>query len=94
MYVVTVEFEIEKDKVDLFRAAVLQQAANSVNREEACRQFDVCFATDDPARVFLYEVYDDTHAFDQHLASEHFLAFDQQVRNWVACKIVKCWTRS
>ena len=93
MFVVTVEFQVAKGDAESFRTAILQQASNSLTQEESCRQFDVCFAADDPAHVFLYEVYDDARSFDLHLASEHFLAFDRTVRNWVKEKIVKCWVR-
>ena len=94
MFVVTVEFQIVVDNAEAFRAAVLQQAANSMAKEEKCRQFDVCFAADNPALVFLYEIYDDARSFDLHLATDHFLSFDQQVRPWVTDKTVKCWVRS
>ena len=55
--------------------------------------FDVCV---DPARdnfVLLYEVYSDRAAFDLHLASEHFAAFDAEVRDWVSAKTVSTFDR-
>ena len=40
-------------------------------------------------RVFLYEIYDDRAAFDAHLASPHFRAFDAEVGPWVQDKQVE-----
>ena len=42
---------------------------------------------------FLYEIYDDATAFQAHLASPHFKAFDVQVAQMVAEKTVRIWTR-
>ncbi len=41
MFVVTVHFHIHPPFVESFRAAVLRQAKNSIEREPDCKQFDV-----------------------------------------------------
>lgn len=92
MFVVTVKFKVDAATSDDFHEAVINQAANSLNREEDCHRFDVCFDPDDPARVFLYELYADRAAFDRHLRSEHFLDFDARVCGWVEDKAVETWT--
>ncbi len=91
MYVVTVTFLTTPDASDAFREAVIAQAANSLNLEEACHRFDVCFDPEDPTRVFLYELYADRAAFDLHLKSDHFLDFDARTRDWVTSKSVETW---
>ena len=91
MYVVTVEFEIDPEHVASFRDAMLQQAANSLDREIGCHQFDVCFSPDRSELCFLYEKYTDRAAFDEHLASEHFRNFDATVGPWVTAKTVSTW---
>ncbi|WP_422367107.1 putative quinol monooxygenase [Pelagibius sp.] len=94
MYVVTVVFEISAGSEEAFRNAVQRQAENSLALEEACRRFDVCFDPKRPDRVFLYEIYDDRAAFDAHLASDHFAAFDSKVADMVASKTVETWLLS
>lgn len=94
MYVVTVVFEISAGSEEAFRNAVQRQAENSLALEEACRRFDVCFDPTRPDRVFLYEIYDDRAAFDAHLASDHFAAFDSKVADMVASKTVETWLLS
>jgi quinol monooxygenase YgiN len=43
--------------------------------------------------VFLYERYADRAAFDAHLASTHFRAFDAAVRGMVAAKSMRALQR-
>ena len=92
MYVVTVLFEPRPGRALDLRAALLDNARASRESERGCRQFDVCV---EPATgsIFLYELYDDRAAFDSHLASAHFKAFDAQVRDWVARKDVRVFER-
>ena len=92
MYVVTVLFEPKPERVEAFRAAMLANAKVSRETEPGCRQFDVCVEAG-AGRVFLYELYDDRAAFEAHLASAHFKAFDAQVRDWVAGKDVRIFER-
>ena len=91
MYVVTVEFGIKPESVAAFRPAMLENAKASVTDEPGCRQFDVCFDTEDPSKCFLYEVYDDRAAFEVHLAMAHFKSFDAAVAPMLDSKLVKIW---
>jgi len=92
VYVVTVVFEAKPEHAEAFRAAMLANAKVSRETEPGCRQFDVCVEAG-TGRVFLYELYDDRAAFEAHLASAHFKAFDAQVRDWVARKDVRSYER-
>lgn len=90
-YIVVVRFKAKPEHAERFLGRVRQQAEDSLRLEPACRRFDVATAIDDPSSVLLYEIYDDRAAFDLHLASDHFLAFDQGVRGWVESKAVEFW---
>ncbi len=94
MYIVTVEFVVGAPHVEAFQQAVKQQAHNSLTRETACHQFDVCFDPQDPRRTFLYEVYTDEAAFKNHRETAHFREFDATVRDWVKSKAIQFWIRS
>lgn len=91
MYVVTVLFEVAGEAATAFLERVRRQAADSLSREPACRRFDVCVDPAMPRRVFLYELYDDRAAFDAHLASGHFKAFDREVAAMVLAKRVETY---
>ena len=88
MFVVTVDFEIKSEYIYQFRSRVLQQAKDSLNNEEKCLIFDVCYDEKNKNKVFLYEIYQNKEAFDYHLKSDHYLSFDKDVENWVTKKIV------
>lgn len=93
MFVVTVRFSVHPEHADHFRAAMLEQARNSLDLEPGCHQFDVATDADNPTAIFLYELYTDKAAFDLHLASPHFEAFDKMVSPWVEHKSVQTFTR-
>ena len=86
MLVVTVDFVIKPQHVAAFRAEMLNNARASRTREAGCRRFDVAFSESDPAQVFLYELYDDAHAFKEHQETAHFREFDQRTAGWVDSK--------
>ena len=69
-----------------------QQAALSLSNEVACQQFDVCSDPEKPNEVFLYEIYDDAQAFESHLKTQHFLAFDSAVSDMIIDKTIKTFT--
>ncbi len=92
MFVVTVIFKVKADSVEEFRKAVLQQAKNSLEKEESCRRFDVCFDDDRPDRVFLYELYDDQAAFEHHVATDHFENFDKVSAPLLDGRAVETWS--
>lgn len=89
MLVITVTFDIGAPDVAAFTDLVRANAATSTSIEPGCRQFDVCTSPRTPGEIFLYEVYDDAEAFDRHLASAHFKAFDAAVAPMVRAKTVR-----
>jgi quinol monooxygenase YgiN len=93
MFVVTVTFQIRAGHEEAFRAAVLDQARNSLRLEPDCQQFDVCRSPDRPGEVFLYEVYASAAAFDAHQKTDHFAAFGARVKDMVETKTVTTWER-
>ncbi|MFO1313714.1 MAG: putative quinol monooxygenase [Burkholderiales bacterium] len=93
MLIVTVDFVVKPGHAEAFRKAVVANALASSSAEPSCRQFDVCAAEDDPRRVFLYEAYDDRSAFDAHLRTDHFKAFDALTSGWIEDKTVRLLDR-
>lgn len=88
MYAVTVTFKIKSAHWNQFLPLMRENAQTSIRDEAACHRFDVCT---DPAReseVFLYELYDDAGAFQHHLNTDHFRAFDAAVADMIDSKTV------
>ena len=93
MFVVTVEFNIDQAFADKFRERVLQQAEDSLEKETDCHHFDVCENPDITGRFFLYEIYGTPGDFQIHLESDHFLAFNDEVADWVESKSVNTYAK-
>ncbi len=91
MFVVTVTFETGPEAAADFLARVRRQARDSLTRETGCLRFDVCTDPERPGRVFLYEIYTGRAAFDAHLASAHFQAFDRDVAPLVRMRRIQTW---
>ena len=87
MYVVTVTFRIAETRMEEFLPLMTENARTSLAEETGCHQFDVC-RTPGENLVFLYEIYSDKAAFDTHLASAHFKAFDRAVADMIVEKSV------
>ena len=92
MYVVAVTFDIRAEHADAFLVAMRSNAKTSLEVEPGCHRFDVAIGEDGPNTVFLYELYTNRGAFDAHLASDHFRAFDAHVSEWIAAKQVSTYT--
>lgn len=92
MYVIAVEFTINKEFVSQFHQRVHQQAKDSLTHESECHLFDVCFDPSDETKCFLYEKYTDASAFDAHCSTDYFISFSADVQPWVAAKNVKAWS--
>lgn len=93
MYVVTVRFRIVAGQMTTFLPLIRENARRSVADEPGCAQFDVCVSPHHPDVVFLYELYHDRRAFDEHVASAHFKSFDQASGPLVAEKDVEIFAR-
>lgn len=92
MFAVTVTFQIKPGRMADFLPLMLANARASLTAEDGCHQFDVATDPKRPDEVYLYELYSDSHAFDLHLGSPHFKAFDAQVGKMITDKTVKTYT--
>lgn len=87
-FAVIVEFAVTSDGFERLCSRTVQQARDSVRLERDCHQFDVTIDAKQNA-VLLYEIYSNEAAFDNHLQSEHFKSFDNDVAALITCKTVK-----
>jgi quinol monooxygenase YgiN len=86
--VITVEFRLKPGARAAFRPFMDENARASVRDEPGCRRFDVLEPAGQPDVIFLYEIYDDRAAFDAHVRSPHFEAFQAQTADLIANKVV------
>jgi len=91
-FVVTVQFGIHPGHVADFMREIVDNARASREREPGCLVFDVCVDPARPGQVFLYELYRDAAAFEQHKREAHFLEFDRKVAPWVQHKALRVYS--
>jgi autoinducer 2-degrading protein len=76
-YVVSVDFGTAPENFERFKQIMNENAKASVSDEPGCRQFDVYEVATAPNHLFLYELYDDEAAFQQHLNAAHYKKFTE-----------------
>ena len=91
-FAVCVTFKVQLDQFKAFLPLITQNAAQSLQVEPGCSRFDVLTDPSRPGEVFLYELYSDAAAFDAHLESTHFKAFDRAVSSMIIEKSVATYT--
>lgn len=93
MLAIIVDFEAEPGQGDELRDALLTQARNSLENEGGCRHFDVCASPESPERFFLYELYDDQAAVEEHRQTPYYIKFRERIESIVKSRDVRLWTR-
>jgi len=91
-FVITVDFTVKPGAMAAFRKLIDKNAKDSCAGEPGCRRFDVLVPTEPGDKVFLYEIYDDRAAFDAHLKTRHFDAFNRESEGLVISKTVAHYT--
>ena len=71
-FVLVVNCRIKAGQVDALMKELAANASGARETEPGCLQFDVLVDPKDPARIMLYEVYQDEAAFEAHQLTPHF----------------------
>jgi len=64
-----VEFHIKPDQRQAFKDLLTSHGERTLEAEQGCLHFDVVVDSEDDGHVFLYEVYRDKAALEEHRAS-------------------------
>jgi autoinducer 2-degrading protein len=83
MLIVHVHVRVKPDCVEVFRAATIVNASQSV-REPGIARFDVIQQADDPTRFVLVEVYRSVEAAIAHKETAHYAAWRDTVAPMMA----------
>jgi len=71
MYIVHVHVHVKPDQIEAFKAAMLENARNSL-KEPGIARFDVIQQADDPTRFVLVEVYRTADDPARHKETVHY----------------------
>ena len=81
MYAIFVTLNIKAECLDEFTQASFGDGQGSVRDEPGCFRFDILKDKDEPTRIYLYEVYRDEQAFQDHLETPHFKKWSDTVKD-------------
>ena len=87
-FVITVAFELHEGALHEFLPMIVEIASRSRTAEPGCECFDVLVPKEAVNQVFLYEIYKDKAAFDEHLRTQHFLDFNSASARLVKAKTI------
>ena len=82
MYVIIAPIQIKPGFKEKFIEEMIGDARGSVNNEPGCLRFDVIQDAENPNRIWLYEVYIDEAAFQEHTKQPHLLKWREAVKDW------------
>ncbi len=83
MFIVHVDVRVKPECVEAFKAATLDNAANSV-KEAGVARFDVVQRQDDPTRFILFEVYRTAADVEKHKSTAHYARWRDGVADMMA----------
>ena len=89
MLAVCVDFEIDLASLDAFLTIMEKNASDSLANEVGCHQFDITQDPQNPTKIFLYELYDDSAAFETHKQASHYLEFNEATSGMITAKSVR-----
>ena len=92
MIVHTAHLRARPEALDKFRARLLRHAQITLDNEPGCSRFDVHQERSDPTLFLLIEHYADDGAIEAHRKSPHYLAFREDVKDWVSERTWWYWT--
>ena len=88
MITICVDFEIDAATLDLFLPIMQKNVTEPLANEVSCHQFDILQDPQNPTKIFLYELYDDSAASELHKQASHYLEFIQESSEMVISKSV------
>ena len=89
MIALIVTFQIKPEHREAFMESMFGDARGSNNDEPGCLRFDVLQDSEDPNRIFLYEIYRDDAALEAHRQAPHFLKWRETVKDWFAAETTR-----
>jgi autoinducer 2-degrading protein len=83
MIAIFVTIKVKPGKMEEFVEASLGDARGSVGDEPGCYRFDVLQGRAEPNTAYLYEIYQDDAAREQHRTMPHYLKWRESVADLI-----------
>ncbi len=88
MYCIVVKTELKPGSREPFLKAMVANAEASVREEPKCLVFDVLEAHEEPDTFYLYEIYTDQDALQDHKETAHYQSTRAIVNELIAAQSV------
>ena len=82
MIAVLVRQKVHPQHLDQYRELVLDHARRSATEELGCLRFDVVQKQGEPTEFYLYEIYQDQTAVDDHVKTPRFHRVVTAIHPW------------
>lgn len=87
----TAHLRVRPEAVGPFRERLLRHARTTLEAEAGCSRFDIHQERSDATLFLLVETYADEEALATHRVAPHYLAFREDVKDWVIDRIWWFW---
>jgi quinol monooxygenase YgiN len=88
-YVRIAEIEIDPAQLSTYQAVLRLEIETSVRLEPGVLALYAVADQDDPARIFIFEIYADVSAYHAHLETPHFRAYKAATQGAVRSLILR-----
>jgi quinol monooxygenase YgiN len=77
------ELQINPAQLEAYSAALREQIETAIRVEPGVLALHAVAHTDDPARISVFEIYEDSDAYRAHLEAPHFKKYKETVEKMV-----------
>lgn len=71
-YVIIVEWDVAPENVEKLLDLLTEMQTETFENEEGCITYDILQSEANPAKIFIYETYENEAAFNKHINSTYF----------------------
>ena len=83
LHVQIATLEIDPSRIEEYRAAVAEQIKSAIENEPGVLTLYAVADRSNPARITVFEIYQNRAAYEAHLKAAHFLAYKARVESMV-----------
>jgi autoinducer 2-degrading protein len=84
LYINAVSIDVAPGQIENYLAAIKEVGTATIKTEPGCSEFDITVSQKDPNHLFIFEVYDNSAAFDTHLKTDHYRKYAATAKDIVA----------
>jgi quinol monooxygenase YgiN len=88
-FAIFVTIKLKPGNFEEYMMHIEHDREGALRDEPGCQLFHILTPPDSKDTVYLYEVYDDEEAFDNHQKTPHFVRYVQETEELIAERIIQ-----